>query len=616
MSRIKKSLIFIGITLFIFFLYRLALFSFHYDIFSSLGSFAVCNAFFGGIRFDLSIILTFFALPLLMMNLPVSHAKHKLWFGFWGMMLYLFVVVATLLLIGDVVYYASVKRHMGRELLSLSNDYTFIFDMVASSYKFLFVLFLFYALALLLIWVKILLIDKAPLKKPIIKFVLLILILFLGIRGTVDRKAINIIDAFTSGNTAYGNLCLNGVFTTYHSVRHSSEVDHHHFDEERLYDLMGLQKDEYPMLRSYPGKKKGYNIVFVLMESWGFDYIDSFGGNNFGVTPNFDSLAKEGMKFVNFYAAGQRSIEGIQATLTGIPPLKGAPHIGIGLEVSNFTKIGGLAKKNGYRTLFLQSSRRRSFRVDAVAKAAGFEEYYGMEDMPILLDYSDPKAAKFGWDYETYMLLNQKLEETDRPFFAYMFTGTTHTPYPDLGEKFQKYPHNPNEEGGYLNSLYYSDWSLGEFMKEMKSKPWFDKTIFIFTADHVTNYVKEDSNVKFHIPLLIYAPEILEPRTIKAVGSQFDLMPTIIDLLGFNDEFASIGESLFRKKDDFAFVSSGDIIGGVTDRGYLTHTLKNRIQTISFKKDVSEEYFKGLENRLLALDQISYELLQSNRWAK
>ncbi|MBI4746485.1 MAG: sulfatase-like hydrolase/transferase, partial [Deltaproteobacteria bacterium] len=108
--------------------------------------------------------------------------------------------------------------------------------------------------------------------------------------------------------------------------------------------------------------------MLMLMESWSPFYIDSFGNNNFGVTPNFDRLANNGLQFTNFYAVGQRSIEGIQASLTGVPLLIGLPNLGLGLEASNFPKIGNILREKGYETIFMQSSRRRSFRVDAIAR--------------------------------------------------------------------------------------------------------------------------------------------------------------------------------------------------------------------------------------------------------
>lgn len=616
LSRSRKSLIFIAVALLIFSVYRLALYINYSDSFASLTAATACSAFFQGVRFDISIIFTFFALPILMMNLPLSHAKHKLWFGFWGMMLYLFVVIATLLLIGDFIYYEYVNRHMGRELMALSEDKSFVVDMVTGNYIVLFVFFLSFALFLLFFWIKILVIDKSPLNKPILKFIIIILVLFLGIRGNIDRKSLTVIDAFRTGDAAYGNLCLNGIFSTYHAMRKSKVLNHKHMEREEACRALGLPNKEYPFLKSYPGTETGYNIVFVLMESWGFRYVDSFGGNGYGVTPNFDALAKDGLKFMNFYAAGQRSIEGLQATLSSLPLIPGLPRLGEGLEVSRFTGLGDIARINGYRTILMQSSGRRSFRVDAIASATGFDEYYGKEDMPILLDYADPQGAKFGWDYESYMLLKEKLSGETRPFLTYLFTGSTHTPYAKFGRQFEKYPHEPMKENGFLNSLAYSDWSLGEFMKAAKREPWFDKTVFIFAADHASNYEQNVSVEKFHIPLVIYAPKLFEPQTIKDVASHFDLLPTIIDILGFKNKFSAAGDSIFRKKEHYAIVASGDISGIITDKGFLSHSLMNRVEKKSFSAALPDSYFDMMEKKLLAMDQLSFQLVESNRWAK
>lgn len=616
LSRWKKSLIFIGITLLVFSVYRLALYLSYPEAFASLSTATSCSAFLQGIRFDLSIIFTFFALPLLMMNLPLRHAKHKVWFGFWGMILYLFVVIATLLLVGDFIYFDAVKRHMGRELMALSEDKGYLLDMVKGGYMLHLAAFFIFALVLLFFWVKVLIVDKAPLSRPLLKFVVLVLLLFLGIRGTIDRKSITVIDAFQTGNAAYGNLCLNGIFTTYHAMRKSKVIDHHHMSDEEAYGHLGLPKKEYPFSKSYDGKPTGYNVVYILMESWGFKYVDSFGGNSYGVTPNFDALAREGVKFVNFYAAGQRSVDGIQATLTGLPLIQGLPRLGSGLEVSNFTGMGEVARKNGYRTLFMQSSNRRSFRVDAIASATGFDEYFGKEDMPILLDYADPEGSKFGWDYESYMLLKEKLSGETRPFVAYLFTGSTHTPYADFGKKFEKYPHERMKENGFLNSLAYSDWSLGEFMKEARKEPWFDKTVFILSADHASDYEQNHPIEKFHIPLVIYAPKIFRSKTVTTIASQLDMMPTVIDILGFNDEFSAMGDSIFRKKESYALVTAGEVAGVVTDRGFLSHSLKNRLHVEDFDAPLPEAYLDSLEKKLLAIDQLSFQLVEANRWAR
>jgi len=355
-------------------------------------------------------------------------------------------------------------------------------------------------------------------------------------------------------------------------------------------------------------------VVFVLLESWNFDYVDSFAGKGYGVTPYFDAMAADGLRFTRFYAAGQRSIEGIQATLTGIPALKGLPRIDAGIGVSNISRLGSMVRQRGYSTLFIQSSARDSFKISGIAAATGFEQFYGMEDIPLRLGYPDPDGAVFGWDYDTLQLMKEKLDALKPPFLAYAFTGTTHEPYPLLPPQFTVRPHGANDENGYLNALKYADWSLGQFMAEARRAPWFDDTIFIFTADHANHFQKGKGLLqRFHTPFLIYAPKFFAGEERRVIGSQLDVLPTILDLIGVDAEFAALGESLMRKDGGAeAFVTlGGQQVGLITDQAHLRHNLKRRIGGHG-----SEELLAALEQRLLALDQLSYELLQANRWAR
>jgi phosphoglycerol transferase MdoB-like AlkP superfamily enzyme len=157
-------------------------------------------------------------------------------------------------------------------------------------------------------------------------------------------------------------------------------------------------------------------------------------------------------------------------------------------------------------------------------------------------------------------------------------------------------------------------------MEQARQQPWFNNTVFVFTADHAqVHYVRgTDVLESYHTPLLIYAPGIFkEPKTIQTVGSQLDIMPTLMDILGFNDEFAAMGEPLFSKQGQYAFINDGEAIGLINDRGYLKHSLKNRLEsTYSGDGQTPAEYFNGLEQHLLAVDQLTWELLNANHWAK
>ena len=120
---------------------------------------------------------------------------------------------------------------------------------------------------------------------------------------------------------------------------------------------------------------------------------------------------------------------------------------------------------------------------------------------------------------------------------------------------------------------------------------------------------------RFHIPLLIYAPDLIKPEARDVIVSQLDIFPTVVDLLGFEDAFSALGDSLLRKQDGYAFVSAGSVVGMIGQDGYITHSLKNRLETGGFNQMPPPAYFDALEKKLLATDQVVYELLQSNRWA-
>ncbi len=622
MSRITKSLLFLAIVLALFTVSRAILYGLYPDTFGQLSLADTASAFLNGLRFDGSVVARLFLIPLLLMTLPWRRLDSRRWFDPFAWLLYLLTIALFLLLMADVVYFKHVGRHIAYELTMMGGDAGFVWDFIRAGYWVEFLAYLALCAGLAWLWWRIL---RIPLQAPRwqgARFAVLFLALAVVGRGGVTGKVIEIVDAYSTGDAAYGHLSLNGAFSAMVFALNLEPVKHQFFPAEEAQAIVAELRPpidaDYPLLARYADNQpSGYNVVVVLLESWNFKHVDSFGGNGYGATPYFDQLAAGGLRYTRFYAAGQRSIDGIQAVLTGIPVLKGLPRIDTGIGVSNFTRLGALAREQGYHTLFVQSSDRDSFKVNGIANAAGFEAFYGREDMPLLLDYADPAASSFGWDHETLQFLKQRLDEVDGPFLAYVYTGTTHEPYAELPEQFHIRPHDPDGEEGFLNTLHYADWSIGQFMAAARQAPWFDNTVFVFTADHANGLQRDTFAETFHIPMLIYAPGIIAPGERAAVTSQLDVMPTVIDLLGLDAEYAALGQSLLRPGSGQAFTSvGGQGIGLISDEGYVSHNLSRRMAQGGWGKEVGEVLFERLERRLLALDQVVFRLLQDNRWAR
>ena len=381
-----------------------------------------------------------------------------------------------------------------------------------------------------------------------------------------------------------------------------------------------IDNPDYPLKRKLNDStiSKNFNkpnIIIFLLESWTPKYIGAYN-SIMNYTPVFDSLAKKGYLFKKAYANGDRSIYGITATLLGIPQPIGLPYLGTGLEISNIPRIGTMLNNLGYRTLFLQTSLKSSYRMDAIAEALNFKEYYSMSDFPKIFNYETNEIPSFGWDYEALMFLEKIITNQNKPFFAYLFTGTTHESYILPAKQFEKAkPHQRNRLNGYLNTLYYSDWSIGKFLEKASKKNWFNNTIFIFIADHVCKFVENTIDDRFHIPLLIYSPLFQTPKQFDFICSQSDIPETIVDIIGIKEPYSGIGKSLLRNyKDRFVIARTGKEMVYIDSAVQFKHNL---YETTYINPHISENSKKTLQNKIkkfLAIDQTLYFILKNNKF--
>jgi phosphoglycerol transferase MdoB-like AlkP superfamily enzyme len=111
-----------------------------------------------------------------------------------------------------------------------------------------------------------------------------------------------------------------------------------------------------------------------------------------------------------------------------------------------------------------------------------------------------------------------------------------HGPWPVIGG-------NPNasmDERGHALVVFQDAW-LGEIVSALEAAHVLDKTIIVVTADHGIRFKAEHpdfplgkiDDMSFHVPLLVYAPGILNStERIDWPTSHIDIQPTVLDLLG------------------------------------------------------------------------------------
>merc|ERR1711991_246893 len=440
------------------------------DLFNNLQFLEFIQSIILGLRFDLSSISAILFIPIVFYIIPFNYSNNLIYRRIISSIIYIQLCATTIFLTADFFYFSFVKRHITNEVLFLLNDSKYLLSEVAShiglliTFCVLFLVFYFFFIR-----------KTSPSthhgKRSIPAFIIIILSMITIGRGGIQIKPIAIIDAYQHGSANLGHLILNGFFTASHYSFAGKLIERPKIDEAFALNIIDLPKTnnpQYPLEINYTKKEteKKKNVVVIIVESLTNKYIDYLNeGKKYGVTPNIDKIASEGLIFSNFFANGQRSIEGAQAILIGIPTLPGIPDI-ISLSV-NYSRLGELAKANHYRTIFVTSTLKESFSLDLMVYASGIEEYYGREDYNLLLNYPEARERTLGWDYESFMLLSDKLSGLTQPFIAFVNASSDHGPFPQMHEPFNKYEHGIDCEGGYLNMLHYTDWAIGEFMAKI-----------------------------------------------------------------------------------------------------------------------------------------------------
>jgi phosphoglycerol transferase MdoB-like AlkP superfamily enzyme len=176
-------------------------------------------------------------------------------------------------------------------------------------------------------------------------------------------------------------------------------------------------------------------------------------------------------------------------------------------------------------------------------------------------------------------------------------TTSNHRPY--------TYPDNRIDipsHSGRQGAVKYTDYAIGQFIEEARDKPWFGNTIFVIVADHCAGSAgKTDLPVdNYRIPLLVYAPGLIEPRGIDTLSSQIDYAPTLFALLNWSYMSEFYGKDIMATapEDGRALIGTYQSLG----------LLKDDMLTVLKPMEVAESYEYDPDSgtqRRTAVDQLA-----------
>ncbi|NJM10100.1 MAG: sulfatase-like hydrolase/transferase [Bdellovibrionaceae bacterium] len=290
-------------------------------------------------------------------------------------------------------------------------------------------------------------------------------------------------------------------------------------------------------------------MVVLILESFSLEYVGA--ANDYpGYSPFIDSLAKKSFFFPYNFGNARRSIEGLPAVLCGLPAMMTEPVITSDFSNNRFDCLPKVLGRRGYSTHFLHGAHNGSMHFDTFSKIAGFENFVGLNEYP----KDNPADLDEHWGVLDEPMLQyaiKTIDESPKPVMLSVFTLSSHHPYYIPPQHRGKFPKGTLE---IHESIGYTDYALKRFFEVAQTKPWFEKTIFVITADHTqkSDQAKYSNRIGgWRVPLLIYAPG-LKPGQAEASPSRItqhvDIIPSVMDLLGVDlPDRLLTGQSVFDR---------------------------------------------------------------------
>lgn len=308
------------------------------------------------------------------------------------------------------------------------------------------------------------------------------------------------------------------------------------------------------------GPEERPHVVVLFMESFRAADVGVLGGRH-GASPEFDSLASRGILFSRFYANGVQTTRGVLAALYGILPRFSHRSVQAGAPDIPLIGLPDLFKRRGYETAFIHGGSLAFENQDRFLAGHGMDEVCGVER----IGEAFPSASRLSWGIHDEYIMRYAadwIRRRDRqgvPSFVTILTVTNHHPWePPAGWKPCSTPnHAVGEHARFLESFRYSDHCLGLFRDLLKETGLAERTILFILADtaqpmgeHGQNHLllNHAFEENLRIPLLIAAEgRVKTPTVIDQVGSQADLLPTVMDLFHMTGINHAVGTSLVRR---------------------------------------------------------------------
>ena len=492
---------------------------------------------------------------------------------------------------------------------------------------------------------------------------LLLLGLAAGLSG-FDHRGPEAIRAADISSAAYYTLAQNPVLYASEGLRAVLDAQwktdqSRNFNEMSLREAVRITQDvigpgatfpstDYPLVHP-PVEGSGArfnrpaNVLLIFVEALDRRYFNrTVGGVR--VTPFLDRLRDDSLYFEHFFANGVQTARGLFSTFCSYYPRQGTAEMKT-RYMHDYACLPSLLRERGYRTEMVIGYDRDLNRLHLFMSRNGLHQLFDRRHFPADAEEIGAVASTGRSDGALFNLMRSRIEDLrskGNPFCLVAMTIGTHHPFavpasashPDI----QSLKTDPD---GYLASLRYVDLELERVLTSMKHDGLLKDTVVMILGDHGRHEKIGQTDLEkqvghFMTPLLIWVDESLRapggyrPRTVTAVASQVDVLPTILALNNVTPRLSpSLGHDLsclFRSEcleDNAAFLTSvyDDVIGIADRDGLLLYSLRSQtlrradldLNEPAVPVDVTNPAVLHRYRRMLGLYVTANTLLNQNR---
>lgn len=368
----------------------------------------------------------------------------------------------------------------------------------------------------------------------------------------------------------------------------------------------------------YTGLFKDKNLIFILAEGFNEVAVDEVR------TPTLYNLVNNGFVFTNFYSPVHLSTTGGEfQALTGLVPTQSTLSLWKREKPTLSYAIGNAFGKVGYNTQSYHNWTYNYYKRNITMPTLGFTNYKGCNN-------GLEKLMSCKWLPSDADMINATTPDylgKEGKFATYYVTVSGHSPYNSSSNIAKNYLEQI--EGDYSTNVKYYlasqielDKMLEQLIYNLKESGQLQDTVIALVGDHypytlstdeineVSSYQKDGTIEVNHSNFILWNSEIKEPIIVDKLGSQIDVLPTLLNLFGIEyDSRLIVGKDILSDAGCLAIFSN---YSWVSDYG--TYNANQRKFTLREGKTLEniDEYVKAMNNRVSNAYSISKMIIDND----